>query len=722
MAVTSEKVTSKKAQLRNSNFSVLEGRQDLIRTEKLDGKDYLVAPVTPIVEGVHNGEYVSYEELVSPYADIWNGRPLPVTHPMDANNEPVTAGSPTVMESSVVGFLFNVQAREDIRGISGELWIDLVKAETVPGGSKVVQLLQAGQPLEVSTGYYTFVDNTKGVFINPRTGAEEKYTGVQVQLKPDHLALLPNDEGACSWKDGCGAPRINQQTDDYAVNLNTMATAAVTYNVASKARHPSFSGTETSSWGAVDKSFGAYARAYIKSTNSSDSVPSSINDASDGMKKWIASKTLLGEASATTLRDLIFFPVVNPGTGKLNKGALLAVISGRGSQASIPASAITSAQNEARALLKSEFQMDTKNNQAVGIKVNGSQLAAVLQGALECYANETGSDETIADLAQAADIDAATMSQIVAGKIDFVPRQWLAIWAAILDIDPFDMQMAASNDNCDARYDAPDIDDAGEGDMAMAANAAKKIVATNDGTGVTIPDNHEIEQSGTGTCAPCAKSLTVKIKEILQTLGIIKSDDSKEVLNNMTPEQKKIKVDGLIASNKNKFTEAHRVQLTAMADADLELLDLAVVADPAVAAPVTAPVQNVAAVVAPVAPTITKEVMMATLGLSEEELASVKSVTNAQKATRANKITQILAVNGNTFTQEELAAFSEASLDKTLAMLVPNTTSPFRVAAGARIENAEEIAIAPTILLAKPGVKGVDFAVQTSKNAQRGTN
>src|SRR5690606_20175922 len=37
------------------------------------------------------------------------------------------------------------------------------------------------------------------------------YTAKQVNLRPDHVALLPGEVGACSIADGCGAPRINSQ-------------------------------------------------------------------------------------------------------------------------------------------------------------------------------------------------------------------------------------------------------------------------------------------------------------------------------------------------------------------------------------------------------------------------------------------------------------------------------------------------------------------------------
>lgn len=182
----------------------LQVREDLVREDTLEGRAYIVAPVVPITEGVHNGEFISFEEIAF-FPEAWDGRPLPIDHPKDKNGIPQTANSPEVLESQVIGQLFNVVARPDIRGISGELWIDVAKAGEVPGGASVLDRLQSGGQLEVSTGYFTLVDDISGEFNG------ESFVGSQRDVRPDHLALLPEDTGACSWEDGCGAPRINQE-------------------------------------------------------------------------------------------------------------------------------------------------------------------------------------------------------------------------------------------------------------------------------------------------------------------------------------------------------------------------------------------------------------------------------------------------------------------------------------------------------------------------------
>lgn len=129
----------------------------------------------------------------------------------------------------------------------------------------------------------------------------------------------------------------------------------------SSARTPSFSGTEETSWADVSKTFEAFRAGYYKHSGAEHSgdMPSSVADCPAAMCNWMASKSLLGNAKASEFADLVFFPVVNPSTNKLNAGALRAVLSGRGSQANISAAALESARAKAKSLLESHFKSAT---------------------------------------------------------------------------------------------------------------------------------------------------------------------------------------------------------------------------------------------------------------------------------------------------------------------------------------------------------------------------
>lgn len=173
-----------------------------VTRRQFHGREHLVVPVVAIVEGVLNNEYVPADEIAR-FVEAWNYRPLPIGHP-SARGVPISANSPDLIEAQSAGHFFNASFAEG--KLKGEMWVDVEKAKALGGDAlKVLELLEAGQPLEVSTAYFRDIDPTTGTF----NGKE--YASIARNLRPDHLALLPNAKGACSWEDGCGAPRINAE-------------------------------------------------------------------------------------------------------------------------------------------------------------------------------------------------------------------------------------------------------------------------------------------------------------------------------------------------------------------------------------------------------------------------------------------------------------------------------------------------------------------------------
>lgn len=183
------------------------------RRDHHDGREHLVVPVVAVVEGVLNNQLVLASEFArQPTLNSWNGVPVPVGHPSDPYGNPISANSPEVVDKTVIGRLYRVHAQGD--RLKGEIWIDVEKAERLGHGS-IVQALEAGDPVEVSTGYFAEVDQTPG----QHNG--ERYIGIHRNIAPDHLALLPDIEGACNWADGCGAPRTHakQGNDDMRTQM-----------------------------------------------------------------------------------------------------------------------------------------------------------------------------------------------------------------------------------------------------------------------------------------------------------------------------------------------------------------------------------------------------------------------------------------------------------------------------------------------------------------------
>jgi len=173
-----------------------------IRRETRDGREIIIAPVSMIVEGVLAG---SQGTLFYPAAEIkrnhsaWNGMPITAGHPY-INDEPVSARSPDIEDSHRIGTVFNATYNGKLRA---EAHIDVERTRSKD--ARILDALENGEPIELSTGLVVDTDVTKGVF-NGRS-----YDAIARNYRPDHLAILFGQRGACSIKDGCGV-LVNEET------------------------------------------------------------------------------------------------------------------------------------------------------------------------------------------------------------------------------------------------------------------------------------------------------------------------------------------------------------------------------------------------------------------------------------------------------------------------------------------------------------------------------
>lgn len=173
--------------------------REQIRREVHEGVEHLVVPVVMIVEGVLNDALVPVSEF-GRHVDSWNGIPIPVLHPQE-RGEYVSANRPDIVDKNTIGRIYN--AWVDGQKLKAEAWINLEKSNRL-GYGHLVEALAAGEVVEISTGY--FADDEPRA--DDYNGAG--YSVIHRNIKPDHLALLPGEVGACSVADGCGT-RVNQQ-------------------------------------------------------------------------------------------------------------------------------------------------------------------------------------------------------------------------------------------------------------------------------------------------------------------------------------------------------------------------------------------------------------------------------------------------------------------------------------------------------------------------------
>ena len=172
-----------------------------VRHEELDGRQYLVVPMSMILEGVHTGSqgpiYYSKSEL-SKTPKMWNMKPITIAHPKRGD----TATDLGIYKSQAIGMIMGAKWQDG--KLKAEAWIDKKKAKRIE--PTVLEHIESGIPMEVSTGLFADCVLEEG------TWKGEKYVATAQNIRADHLAILPDKDGACSISDGAGL-LVNQASE-----------------------------------------------------------------------------------------------------------------------------------------------------------------------------------------------------------------------------------------------------------------------------------------------------------------------------------------------------------------------------------------------------------------------------------------------------------------------------------------------------------------------------
>ena len=189
---------------------VMNIKPDLVRNDTMMGKSYTVVPMVMMVEGVLAGNCgpIMYPfAAMSEVPQIWNSKPVVVYHP-ETNGTHGSACTPDELTVRGIGTIMNAKAVDG--KLIAEAWLDPDRIEIVD--NRVADAIENKTTMELSTGLYMDVEDTPGVW------NEVEYTGIASNFRPDHLAVLPDIEGACSIEDGAGFIRVNMKFKNTEVN------------------------------------------------------------------------------------------------------------------------------------------------------------------------------------------------------------------------------------------------------------------------------------------------------------------------------------------------------------------------------------------------------------------------------------------------------------------------------------------------------------------------
>lgn len=183
----------------------------------------MVAPLTLIVPGVLNGSqgslFYSAAEIAKS-TDSWNAMPLTLQHPQNNDGQSVSGRTPAINEKQGIGTVYNAKIVDG--SLVAEGWFDIEATRDI--APRVAEALEANQPIELSTGLFT--DNVKAPKGSDFQGTP--FTARATNLRPDHLAILMDQTGACSLEDGCGVLNkgtMNDQSKGLSETLSDNATS-----------------------------------------------------------------------------------------------------------------------------------------------------------------------------------------------------------------------------------------------------------------------------------------------------------------------------------------------------------------------------------------------------------------------------------------------------------------------------------------------------------------
>lgn len=181
-----------------------------------NGRKHTVIPSYTLPdEVVMNGLLYTHEEIEASYKGL-EGTLAPLGHPT-LDGTYVSANTAEAINAFHIGaFNRNVERRGN--RVFVEKWVDEEYAANTEGGRKLLEALDAGEPIHTSTGIFLHADvTTNGVAANGK-----KFRAAARQMVMDHDAILIGEIGAATPDDGVGL-LVNTLDVEDAIPLTTHA-------------------------------------------------------------------------------------------------------------------------------------------------------------------------------------------------------------------------------------------------------------------------------------------------------------------------------------------------------------------------------------------------------------------------------------------------------------------------------------------------------------------
>ncbi len=195
--------------------------KDMVSRQNIRKKEHIIVKgVTHMIsDAVMNGILYPESEVKALANDIGTARiTMPASHPTGENGEFISASDPWALTSNFIGaYAFNFSIQDD-RLIS-DVAIDPLFASTSEDGKTVMNAIENGTPIDISTGFYLNVEEKEGFGTDG-----EPFEMIASNLHIDHSAFLPNETGAKNKTEGVGlhtnsAVTLDGQTIDTMVSL-----------------------------------------------------------------------------------------------------------------------------------------------------------------------------------------------------------------------------------------------------------------------------------------------------------------------------------------------------------------------------------------------------------------------------------------------------------------------------------------------------------------------